>query len=668
MSGILLAFAVLIILRLFRIQVSDADRYQRVAATQTMKDVTIEADRGKIFDRNGTVLAMNLITYTIGARYKDIVYPDETFSLLADAFSRTPDYYRKKFKNTETFYYLEKDIPLETAAPLIDLQKGRKIHGKIERKLVGVRLDREVKRHYPFNEAAGQLLGFTGTEDFGLSGIEKSWEDVLSGTSGSSRVMNDKYGQILLSSRNSTTAPKNGQDLTLSLDINYQIILEEELKQAVSKTEAAGSMGIIMNPNTGQILALGSLPSFNPNEYQDFPLINQKIRPITDTYEPGSVFKIIPVSAAIEREIFTPASLINCENGEWKIYDRTLHDHKAAKWSTVQDILVHSSNIGAAKIAENLGNKYLYQQIVKFGIGEINDIEVTGNVHGQVKAPAEWSPITNSQMAMGQSVTTTLLEIASAYSVVANGGLLLRPSILNNRTDPATGKTSSYRPSVIRRVMSRETAETMRGMLEQVVCEGTGKNAYIEGYRVAGKTGTAQKVIDGKYSQKEYYATFVGFFPANNPVLLCAIAVDNPRYGRHEGSVAAAPAVRNVFSRIISSTDFRKLYDWVQEDPALIADGKNTSERAPDADPVPVMAALSQTEETKKVQSTPETVSSAAMVMPDFTGLTPKHASYILGEFDVNVEVHGKKGKIVAQQPLPGQTLQSGATCILYVN
>ena len=476
--------------------------------------------------------------------------------------------------------------------------------------------------------------------------------------------MNDKFGQILLSSQNNLIPPENGASINLSLDINYQIILDEEIQKALNKTEALSGMGIIMNPNTGQILAMSSLPFFNPNNYQDHSISRQKIRAITDTYEPGSIFKIITISAAIERGLVTAESRINCENGQWKIYDRLLRDHHANDWLSVQDILVHSSNIGTAKIAEKLGDELLYQNIRQYGIGEIKDITLTGNSTGSIKSPDQWGKIKNSQVSIGQSVTTTLLEIASMYSVVANGGRLLKPSIISSyKTDNKITKQSNE-SLVVRRVISPETANIMKNMLEMVVKEGTGKAAYIPGYRVAGKTGTAQKVINGAYSQTDYYSTFVAFFPANNPVLLCAIAIDNPRYGKHTASVAAAPAVKNVFTRLINSTDFRKLYDWVNDD-ALIARASELNKTIQKNTSIDLMA---NTENIETINEVKIKTANTELLMPDFMGLTGKYAAYLLENFEVEVEIQGGKGKVVAQRPKAGESIKPKSVCVLYVN
>ncbi|MCK5686016.1 transpeptidase family protein [bacterium] len=664
---LLLLFISAILIRLFKIQISDSDYYKNLALDQTFHNVKIKPERGLICDRNEKILAMNIITYHIGARFKDITDPETSFSILGTLFNKPVAHYRNIFKNKDSFYYLEKDVPLSEASQLLDRQRGRKVRGKIYKELNGLKFDKITRRQYPFNEAAGQLIGFIGNEQFGLSGIEKSCEDLLAGKPGSRWDMNDKFGQILLSSQNNLIPPENGANINLSLDINYQIILEEEIRNAVNRTGAHSGMGIIMNPNTGQVLAMASLPTFDPNNYKDHSVSRQKIRALTDIYEPGSVFKIIPISSAIENKILTAESMINCENGKWKIYDQTLHDHHANEWLTVQDIMVHSSNIGTAKIAEKLGNDLLYKSIKQFGIGEFKDISLTGNSTGHIKYPDKWGLITNSQVSIGQSVTTTLLEIASAYSVIANGGRLLKPSIIHSYNLNNQKKTIFKEPVVVRRVITPETAKIMRNMLELVVKEGTGKAAHIPGYRVAGKTGTAQKVINGRYSDYDYYSTFAGFFPANNPVILCAIAIDNPKYGKHTASVAAAPAVKNVFVRILNSTDFRKLYDWVTDE-AVIANAIPVKRKESES------VSLSSISEDKgnlfdiNIPKKDPISYKSELIMPDFTGLSTKYALYILNEFRVKVEIHGEKGKVKAQEPKAGERLEPDSMCKLYVD
>gem|GEM_PF-26800 len=718
-------FALLIIFRLFYIQVLNAEFYRELAADQTTNREIVPAERGRIYDRNGRLLATNVVSYDIGARLMDIRKPDLTFRILEEHFARSAAEYRAMFPDSTTFVYLERRVPLEIGLTLQEYKEGIRTFDSGEKKirrrdakpvklLAGIRLEKKSSRSYPFNEAAGQVLGFTGKDQFGLSGVEKSFDELLSGRSGYREVLIDKYGRPMLSGGSMDVEPEHGKDLALSIDIDYQIILEEEIRKAVEKTGARDGMGIIMNPNTGEILAMASLPDFNPNHYLTEKVEHQKIRPITDTYEPGSVFKIMALTAALDLQRFSTESLINCENGKWRIFDRTLHDDHPSEWSSVRDIIVHSSNIGTAKIAEQLGNEIMYRTIRRYGIGDIKSLELPGLTQGLIRSPEDWERISNSQISIGQNVTTTLVELSTAYSAIANGGNLLQPTVYYSDRERDNEDFSPRKPVLVRRVMKESTADTLRSLLEQVVEEGTGKYARIPGYRIAGKTGTAQKVVDGKYSQRDYYSTFVSFFPANRPVLLCAVAIDDARYGMHTAALSATPAVKNVFSRIINSTDFRKLYDWVGPDSDLLAETQDAQEsqarlnsdsaaddaslyrrkisfnlfnlgRSPSEDQTPESSSPESNEST--VEKTDKSTENSAdhdtrefsdksfepesvyvpVRMPDLIGMNLSYADHILRELNISVTVHGEGGKVVHQVPEPGISVSIDMVSELYV-
>lgn len=668
---LLCSFSLLIIVRLFMIQVMDVESMKDLAEHQAVDTEIIPASRGKILDRNYQVLATNQISYDIGGRIIDLPQPNKTFQLLGKTFHRNPDYYYEKFTNPKTYNRFEKSINLEQAEILMSIKR----HNTMDPALSGIRFDEINRRLYPLDATCGHVIGFTGTDNKGLAGLEKQYDNILSGQNGSKMVKRDLQGKIVASSSKGYKSKVDGCDVILTFDMNYQIILEEELQKAVQGCSAEGGMGILMNPNTGEILAMANYPDFDPNNYSSAPAEVRRNRAITDQFEPGSVFKIVPISAALENNLLDKDSKINCENGSWKIYDRTLHDTHEHEWLTVTEILTESSNIGAAKIAQKCGNDKLYSMAKRFGIGDPTNINLVGESSGNLAHAAEWHPISSSQIAIGHNVTTTLVQLACAYSAIANGGTLLKPYIIKSFRN-ANGKYfAESKPVVVRRVISEKTAGKMRLMLEEVVSKGTGSNAQIQGYRVAGKTGTAQKVIDGKYSDRDYMASFVSFFPANKPVLVCAITIDSPVYGKHFGSSAAAPAVKNVFSRIINTTDFNKLYHWIQEDAPMMAQTRSTVSqklsihskfspvtaqgKSETIQPVPVKSEVP----TQSIQA-----NGGMVLVPDLKGRAVKSAKYIIAELDLNCTVIGKGTKIISQLPEPGTSVSPQTLCTLILD
>ncbi|MEA1987161.1 MAG: penicillin-binding transpeptidase domain-containing protein, partial [Candidatus Marinimicrobia bacterium] len=373
-------------------------------------------------------------------------------------------------------------------------------------------------------------------------------------------------------------------------------------------------------------------------------------------------------------------SKINCENGKWNIYDYSLHDTHENEWLSLKEIITLSSNIGSAKIAKLVGDETVYKTIKKFGFGDPCNISLNAETSGYIKPVSQWSEITYSQVAMGHNVTTSLLQMVMAYCAVANGGLLLQPYIVKSAYTPENELGFSREVTVIRRAISGETSKELRDILESVVIEGTGENAFIEGYKVAGKTGTAQKVIEGKYSKTEFISSFIGFFPSNKPVLVCGITLNSPTYGRHYGSVSATPAVKNVFTRIINTTDFENLYDWIQpdyqtdllENNLSIEQVKNNNN---------TYASIEKRNSKEKIVTQKKRISRKSIVeqrkinddkitviMPNLVGHSYSKAKYILSKLNLRINTNSKKGKITSQKPTAGKKIETNSKCFLTVS
>ena len=375
-TAIVLVFLVIVLIRLASIQLFDAESLQGVADLQGMRSEEILPERGLILDRNGQILANNIIEYSIGARYVDLIQPENTFNALAKAFDKTPAYYREQFKRPTAFYILESGVRPE----IVDrLQSDRSCHG--------LKYDKKMSRIYPHQEAGGQVIGFLWDDGTGQSGIEQYYDSILQGEKGSQLIQRDKRGDVITYENVRTKAAVRGGNVRLTLDIAYQVILEEELADAVKKSKSASGMGMIMDPHTGEILAIANYPSFNPNHIRNSSPEIRRNRVIADQFEPGSIFKIIPVTAALDNNIYTPTSQIFCENGRWKVMDREISDTKPHEWLSVEEVMVYSSNIGAGKIAYQVGNRVLYETARKFGFGEASAVGLWGEAPGSLRTP-----------------------------------------------------------------------------------------------------------------------------------------------------------------------------------------------------------------------------------------------------------------------------------------
>ncbi|MDD3965807.1 MAG: penicillin-binding transpeptidase domain-containing protein [Candidatus Marinimicrobia bacterium] len=662
-SMLVLLVFLLVISRLAAIQLFNSEELRGYADSQGLRSEVILPERGLILDRNRRILANNITEYTIGGRYIDLLEPENAFRSLAKAFDKTPDYYRNLFKKENSFYILETQVRPDIAETL---QADKACHG--------LKYDKKMSRIYPYQDAAGQVLGFLWDDGSGQLGIEQYYDELLRGEKGYQVIQRDKRGNVISaygSARNKAAVP--GGDVQLTLDIEYQIILEEEIANAVKKTKALSGMGVIMDPRSGEILAMANYPSFNPNLVRNSTPDIRRNRVIADQFEPGSVFKLIPVSAALEKNIFTPESRIYCEKGSWKVKDRTLHDTKEHEWLSVGEILVLSSNIGAAKIAEKVGDASLYEIARKYGFGEASAVGLWGESAGTLKDPGSWSGVGFAQIAMGHGVTVTLLQMANAYSALATGGTLLKPYIVSATFNSRQKKISEASASPVRRVISEKTAAVVCGMLEEAVKSGTGTRAFIDGYHVAGKTGTAQKVIDSKYSNSKYFSSFIGFFPASDPVMVCAVMIDEPAYGLHHGSTAAAPVIREVFSRIINTPNSSGIYKALPKNTAksetLASESRNAN--------IPSLSLLSGDNNSgeKNInirQKTGDESNAVPMgnwdiVMPDVRGMQILNAEQKLRALGLQVERNASRGKVAEQYPPAGTGLNEMALCRLEV-
>ena len=441
-------------------------------------------------------------------------------------------------KSRKSFCWVARKVDAETIERLKSLN------------LRGIYYQKESKRFYPKRDLAAQVLGYVGTDDEGLSGIERDYNDQLRGKPGTDSIPVDArrkwYGRV-------EQEPDPGQNLVLTIDDTIQYIVEHELEQAMNDTKSEAGTVVVMNPRTGEILALANRPTFNPNNRRELTNDALKNRAVTDIYEPGSTFKIVTVAAALEEKLTRPDEVFDCQMGSIVINGMRIRDHKAYGLLPVSGIIANSSDVGAIKIALRLGDERFYKYIRAFGFGQQTGIELPAETRGMSKPTNRWSKVSIGAISMGQEIGVSAVQLAAMVSSIGNDGVWVAPRIVAGQIDPqSTPQPIAFHPASERRVISPLTAAQMRRMLQEVVLHGTGPMAMLEGYSSAGKTGTAQKIdpSTGAYSHTKYVASFAGFAPVNNPAVTVAVILDSAQ-GPHQGGQIAAPVFRRISQHVL---------------------------------------------------------------------------------------------------------------------
>lgn len=501
------------------------DFLQQKGDARYSRNIALPAHRGMMLDRNGEALAISTPVESVWASPPDVVISPAQIKKLAELLRIKPSELNRKLENSEReFVYLKRRMPPEEAARVMQLD------------IPGVFLQREYRRFYPDGDVAAHLIGFTGIEDKGQEGMELAYNDWLSGKAGSRRVIKDARGHII-EDQEAVKVPQDGRDLVLSIDRKLQYLAHRELARSIELNKAKAGGIVVMDARTGEVLAIANQPSYNPNKPVNIAGRSRN-RVIVDTYEPGSTMKPFTIAAAMETGNFKPQTMIDVGQGAYTIGSSTIHDVHAKGVLSVSEILQKSSNIGTAKMGLTLKPQSLWGTFNKLGFGSLPHSGFPGEVAGRLRPWKNWQPIEQATMCFGQGVSVTLLQMARAYGVFANDGEMKPLSLIKVNESP-----------IGQQVISADTARKIREMLELVVQPGgTAPKAQVMGYRVAGKTGTAQKVENGMYADGRYIASFIGMAPASNPRLIIAVMIDEPSAGQYYGGAVAAP----VFSAVMS--------------------------------------------------------------------------------------------------------------------
>lgn len=531
---VLLFLFLLILIKIIFIQFFRHNFLKEISLRQHNLYLELEPKRGTIYDRNLNPQAINVVTDSVYAVSRQIKDKEKTIELLAPILSLKKDTLRERIYSNKLFFWLQRKISSEEKSEINTLG------------LKGIEFIKESKRSYPNIFLASNIIGFAGLDNVGLEGIELYYDKYLMGKPGWAQILRDARQNLVL--YENLVNPVDGYDIVLTIDEFIQFITEKELDNVYKKYRAKSASAIVMDPFTGQILAWAVRPNYDLNNPQRFSLDERRNRAITDILEPGSVFKIVTASAALEEKKFYEQDKIFCENGKYRLANHILHDHKPHGWLTFSEVFMQSSNIGVSKIAQVLGPQFIYKYIKKFGFGSKTGIDLSGEVPGVIKEPRFWSKTSIGAIPMGQEVGVTALQLCSAISVIANGGNLVKPYLVLRIQDKNQEIIQEFTPWILGRVISEDSSLRIKNILKNAVERGTGVLARLKDYTSAGKTGTAQKLEpDGSYSHNKFVASFIGFAPVDNPKVAIVITVDEP-HPYYFGGVVAAPVFKNISS------------------------------------------------------------------------------------------------------------------------
>ncbi|MDH4192757.1 MAG: penicillin-binding protein 2 [Nitrospirota bacterium] len=538
--GLLLGFVV-IGCRLFYLQVIQAEVGAHQAQQQHQKTVVVQPDRGVIVDRHGHPLALNVEVASLYVRPPSLKDPHRTARSLAPVLEMPATQLGDLFTRNQPFVWVKRNVPESIAKKLEAMN------------IPGLGLTREPHRFYPKGELVSHIVGFAGIDSQGLEGVELQYESYLRGEKNLIKYQRDALGRKIASPQNQDSANlPTGYHLTLTVDEVIQFIAEEELAQAMKRSGAKSGSIVIMDPLTGAILAWALHPTFDPNHLGQFSAQDWRNRAVTDPYEPGSTLKIVVAAAALEEHVMAPDTLIYGGEGQMAVAGTIVHDPAKTSWMTFSEAVAQSSNVGAIKVAMELGQDRVFAYLKAFGFGEKTEIDLPGESSGILRELNKWSGRSLSSIAMGQEIGVTPIQMVAAMSAVANGGWLMTPYVVSSVLDSQGQAMLTKDPQPKRRPISTETAGVLTRILETAVETGTGKRAKLAEYRAAGKTGTAQKidVETGSYSSSRVIASFVGFAPIDQPRLTMLVVIDEPKIGNWGGEIAA-PVFRKVAERVL---------------------------------------------------------------------------------------------------------------------
>jgi cell division protein FtsI (penicillin-binding protein 3) len=619
--------------RAYQLQVLQSNKLAALAERQYQRIVPLVPKRGILYDRKKEELAISMEVDSVFAQPGKVVNPGETAKRIGPILGKKPEALRQKMKEDRPFVWLERGITpgQRTAIEQLNVE--------------GVDFLKETKRFYPQGEMGCHVIGFAGVDSKGLEGVELGYEEFLRGEPGYILISKDGRGRAITPEKPAFNNSEEGCEVILTIDKNIQYVAEKELKKAVQSSSAKGGLAIVMNPRTGEVLALAIQPSFDPNRFSSFPSHVWKNRAITDTFEPGSTLKAFLLASALEERAGGPGDIFFCENGSYSVGGKVIHDSHGYRWLSLGEIIKVSSNIGASKVGQKLGREKFYRSLKSFGFGSKTGVDLPGEVPGFLPAPQHWSEVGLANISFGQGISTTALQLTTAFAALANGGILMRPYVVKTVLEGQSNSLRENQPSARRRVISPETARRVSSILKTVTEEGgTGKAASLSGYEAAGKTGTAQKALpEGRGYSDKRVASFIGFAPVENPQVIISVIIDEPA-GISYGGTVAAPAFKGIAEKVLPYMGVypKGVAYLAKAGPQNLRDDKEPGTLRP---PAPAKAIE---------------VAEEPGVMPDFSGKSIRQVVQVARRLGLELKLEGS-GRAIAQDPAPGQILQGNA-------
>jgi cell division protein FtsI (penicillin-binding protein 3) len=664
LAGVALFWMVAVFGRLSYLQLFRHGEYLARAQRQQQRTVEITPKRGTIFDRNRKPLAMSIPVDSAFGVPSEIVDEHLAARLLSGVVGKPQEELEARFESSRSFVWIARKLPPEKAEAITALN------------LKGIYLQKENQRFYPKRDLAAHVLGFVDLDEKGLGGIEYELDNEIRGESGKIVVMEDARKRWFDGSQAKLEA---GADVFLTLDEKIQYLAQRELDQAIAQTHAIAGTAVVMNPNTGEILALANWPTFNPNRASDAKAEARMDRAVSALYEPGSTFKLITLAAAFNEGITRPSEVFDCENGSVLVAGHRIHDHKRFGLLNVSQILAQSSDVGAIKIALRLQAPRFYDYIRAFGFGTPTGVDLPGESKGLLRPLENWGSFSIGSISMGQEIGVTPVQLISAVSAIANGGLLYKPHVVAQlqRAGHALQVEDVLEPMEPKRVIRPETAATLRRLMEGVVLEGTGPKARLDGWTSAGKTGSAQKIdpSTGRYSRTQFIASFTGFAPINNPAVTILVSLDSP-VGQHEGGEVAAPVFKRIAEQVLTYLDvprdvplnpklIQAAYKKHASEDASALEDFSTVDFSGQPDPLPVasqmMKPIGQAPSTsRKVPLTVAVDEGGEVELPDFSGKTMREVADISLRLGLDPVLVGSN-LALNQSPAAGVKVRRGA-------
>jgi cell division protein FtsI (penicillin-binding protein 3) len=641
-AGVLLAWSVAIEARLVYLQVWQHDELSARAEQQQRRTIDAPAKRGEILDRHGRVLAYSVdadTVYAVPSQIKDAPQAAEALCrALGDCRARDRQGLLERLQQPRHFVYVQRQITPEQARRIAALD------------LAGIGFMKESRRLYPNRELAAHVLGYVGIDNVGLGGLEEKYDDLIKGEPGRLLIQIDGARDVFISTQQKP--PTRGDTLELTIDQYLQHVAERELRAGVAAAGADGGTAIVMNPRNGEILALANYPTFNPNAYGRFSPDQRRNRGVQDLYEPGSTFKIVTAGAALEENVIEPDDLVNTSPGVIRFAGRVVDEADGHNYGVLSfaDVIVKSSNVGAIKVGLRLGADRLSTYVRRFGFGRALSPDFRGESSGIVWRPEKLNDSGIASISMGYQVAVTPLQMAAATSAVANGGELIQPRVV--RAVVRRGERIPVPRKVIGRAISQHTAAELTEIMEHVVVDGTGTRAQVAGYAVAGKTGTANKVVNGAYSPTDYNVSFAGFVPSRNPEYAIVVVVDSPHKVRAYGGVVAAP----IFERI---ADAALRHEGIPpsnaEPPLVVAQRQEAPQLRQGGSVQPTAGRVAP-----PVVTLTGSAGARTTVFPDLTGMSARDALRTLTQLGLTPRLAGS-GVVVEQHPAAGTPFDPGA-------